>query len=153
MNILGYGWKSDYLSLTNDSSTPINSSCCKNSLSLKKRVDHCWNASCKSCIGFAVLLAFFESKLRKSNDDLFFGRHKGKLETFAKFLLQRHWKLCAKIPPYAHCKSLRQQAVWKLLSEIFRTAPVYHYIFCARFFNGTYLLFFTLMGIQYPCMA
>jgi len=25
-----------------------------------------------------------------------------------KFVLQRHWKLCAKIPPYAHCKSPRQ---------------------------------------------
>ena len=40
----------------------------------------------------------FESKLRKSSDDPFFGRHKGNLETFAKFVLQRHWKLCTKIP-------------------------------------------------------
>jgi len=64
-----------------------------------------------------------ELKLRKSSDDHFFGRHKGKLETFAKFVLQRHWKLCAKIPPYMHSKSPRQQNVWKLLSKISRTTP------------------------------
>jgi len=40
-----------------------------------------------------------------------------------KFVLQHHWKLCTKIQPYAHCKSLRQQTVGKLLSEISRTTP------------------------------
>ena len=50
----------------------------------------------------------------------FFGCHEGKLETFAKIVLQHHWKLCTKISPY---ESPRQQAVWKLLSEISRTAP------------------------------
>jgi len=44
------------------------------------------------------------------------------------FELQCHWKLCAKIPPYVHCKSPRQQAVWKLLSEISRTAPEYTHL-------------------------
>ena len=45
---------------------------------------------------------YFYSKLRKCTEDLVFGRHEGKLETFAKkSVLQHHWKLCAKIPLYA----------------------------------------------------
>ena len=65
---------------------------------------------------------------KDSCEDLFFGRHEGKLETLGlvmlqKFVSQRHSKLCTKIPPYTHCKSPQQQAVWKLLIEISRTAP------------------------------
>ena len=62
-----------------------------------------------------------ESKLRKSSDDPFFGCHERPSQ---KFVLQHHWKRFVKIPPYVHCKSQRQQAVWKLLSAISRTAPV-----------------------------
>jgi len=54
-----------------------------------------------------------------------------------KFVLQHHWKLCAKIPPYMHCKSPRQQAVWKLLSEISRTAPEQ---LCSDFFSEQHLV-------------
>ena len=68
----------------------------------------------------------FDSKLRKSIEDPFFGTMKENWRPSQKFVLLRHWKLCVKIPPYAHCKSPRQQDVWKLLREIFRTAPLAH---------------------------
>ena len=47
-------------------------------------------------------------------------------------MLQRYWKLCTKIPPYVHCKSPRQQAVWKLLSKISRTATEQNYAVRAK---------------------
>ena len=42
----------------------------------------------------------FYSKLRKCGEDLFSGRHEGKLETFAKICVAASLELCAKIPPY-----------------------------------------------------
>jgi len=52
-----------------------------------------------------------------------------------KFVLQHHWKLCAKIPPY---ESPRQQDVWKLLSEISRTALLYEITHTAQVYQNMY---------------
>jgi len=68
----------------------------------------------------------FELKLRKSSDDFFLVAMKENWRPSQKFVLQHHWKLCTKIQPYVYCQSPRQQAVWKLLSEISRTAPDVH---------------------------
>jgi len=44
----------------------------------------------------------------KSSDDLasfFLVATKDNWRPSQKFVLQHHWKICTKIPPYAHCKS------------------------------------------------
>ena len=67
---------------------------------------------------------WFKLKLRKSSDDLFLlVATKENWRPSQKFVLQRHWKLCMKIPPYSHCKSLWQQAVGNYSAKISRTAP------------------------------
>jgi len=68
-----------------------------------------------SVIGFC-----FSSKLRKCSEDLFFGRHEGKLEAFAKICVAASMEILRKDPTVCVCD---KQAVWKLLSEISRTAP------------------------------
>ena len=62
----------------------------------------------------------FESKLKKSSEDLFFGCHEGKLETFGKISIAASLETLHK-DSTVHCKSPQQQAV---LNEISRTAPV-----------------------------
>jgi len=72
----------------------------------------------------------FDTKSRKCSEDFFFGRHEGKLETFAKNLCcsitgnpaRRSHRTCT-------AKVCNKQAVWKLLSKISRTAPACrHYV-------------------------
>ena len=63
------------------------------------------------------------SKLRKCtkySEDLSFGRHEGKLETFAKICVAASLDTLRKDPTIRVCD---KQAAWKLLSEISRTAP------------------------------
>ena len=67
----------------------------------------------------------FDLKLRKCSEDLFsflfFGRHEGKLESFAKICVAASLETLREDPTVrVHDK----QAVRKLLSEISRTAPV-----------------------------
>jgi len=62
----------------------------------------------------------FDSKLRKCNEDLFFGRHKGKLETFAKICVAALLEILHE-DPTVHVRD--KQADWKLLNKISRTAP------------------------------
>ena len=71
----------------------------------------------------SIVMTFFWSPRRKTGGlcKKSVLQHHRKL--WQKFVLQRQLKLCVKIPPYVHCKCPRQQAVWKLLSEISRTAP------------------------------
>ena len=62
----------------------------------------------------------FNLKLRKCSEDLFFGRHEGKFETFAKICGEASLETLHEDPTVRiHDK----QAVWKLLSEISRTTP------------------------------
>ena len=63
----------------------------------------------------------FGSKLRKCSEDLFFGCHKEKLETFAKICVAASLET-QREDPTARVRD--KQAVWKLLSKISRTAPV-----------------------------
>ena len=53
----------------------------------------------------------------------FFGRHKGKLETFAKICVAASMETLREDPTV---RVRDKQAVWKLLSEISRTAPAMH---------------------------
>ena len=62
----------------------------------------------------------FHLKLRKCNEDLFFGRHEGKLETFAKICVVASLETLREDPTV---RIRDKQAAWKLLSEISRTAP------------------------------
>ena len=68
----------------------------------------------------------FDLKLRKCSEELFFfGRHEGKLETFAKICV------AASLETLREDLTVRvrdKQAAWKLLSEISRTAPVGHHL-------------------------
>jgi len=61
----------------------------------------------------------------------FFGRHEGKLETFAKICVAASLETLRE-DPTVHVRD--KQADWKLLSEISRTAPVCERAFlCLRY--------------------
>jgi len=66
---------------------------------------------------------WFDSKLRKCSEELFvsfFGRHEGKLETFAKICVAASLETLREDLTVRVCD---KQAALKLLSEISRTAP------------------------------
>ena len=75
----------------------------------------------KSDVNAGVSEVFPETT--QDSEDLFFGHHEGKLETFAKIFAAASLETLHEDPSVRALQSLRQQAVWKLLSEIFRTAP------------------------------
>jgi len=68
----------------------------------------------------------FNSKLRKYSEDLFFGHHEGKLETFAKICVAASLETLREDPTV---RALQKSAT-KLLSEISRTTPAYNSITC-----------------------
>jgi len=71
-----------------------------------------------------VLLAFVSarSKGEVKENLFFFGRHEGKLETFAKICVAASMETLCEDPTV---RVPNKQAVWKLLSEISRTAPAH----------------------------
>jgi len=57
----------------------------------------------------------FDSKLEKCSEDIFLGRHEGKLETFAKICVAVSLETLREDPSV---RVRNKQTNWKLLSEI-----------------------------------